>query len=386
MTVGADESGGRLIARGGGGRAWLPGACAIGSAPGRVNLIGEHTDYNGLPVLPMAIDRRVRVAAAPLREPLLRIRNAQWHRYPAEEVPLASLAERPARGTWTDYVVAAARVRPPAGGVELLVAGDVPPAAGLASSSALVVATLLALGPVDDRLQLAECARRAERYVGTLSGGMDQAIALLARPGHALRIRFRPLRVEPVPIPEGIGVVVAHSGVRAEKSGAARAGYNARVRECARAAELLGAPRGGLLADVPGEDRLERCERLADPVLRRRARFVYAEAERVQRAVEALRAGDLAALGALLRDSHAGLRDDYEVSHPMLDALVERAVRAGAAGARVVGAGFGGCIVAVCEAEHAATLAAELGPDAWVFGPAGPAERIELAGGEDDLA
>ena len=353
----------------------VPDACIVASAPGRVNLIGEHTDYNGFPVLPLAIDRRVWIAVREIDAPLLRVRSLDPRHYQAEEVPLGSLTQRARSGSWVDYVVAAARRRPPTRGTELVVAGDVPPEAGLSSSSALVVASFLALAAPGDRAELAEEARLAERYVGTLSGGMDQAISLLGRPGHALRIDFRPVRVEAVPLPADLAVVVAHSGIRARKSGAARAGYNARVQECARAAVELGAPTDGLLADVPGEDRIARANRLDDRTLARRARFVFAEALRVDQAAEALRAGDIERLGELLNASHRGLRDDYEVSHPAVDELVARALAAGALGARVVGAGFGGCVVAVCRVPEAEVLVEALGADAWRFSAAGPAER-----------
>ncbi len=361
--------------------AQLPAATIIASAPGRVNLIGEHTDYNGFPVLPLAIDRHVWIAAAPLREPILRIRSIDPARYPGEEIALADLRTRTRRGSWTDYVVAAARCRTPTRGIELLVAGDIPPEAGLSSSSALVVASFLALGEPGERTALAEQARRAERYVGTLSGGMDHAISLLARRGHALRIDFRPLRTQAVPVPESLGIVVAHSGVRAAKSGTAREGYNARVRECLEAARQMGAAENGLLADVPGRNRAALTVRLEDPLLRQRARFVFQEARRVEAAVDALRRADLVALGELLNASHAGLRDDYQVSHPAVDALVSRALAGGADGARVLGAGFGGCIVAVCERDRAAALVASLGEQAWVFAPSGPALRRSVHSG-----
>jgi len=276
-----------------------------------------------------------------------------------------------------DYVVAAARQRRPATGVELVVAGDVPAEAGLSSSSALVVAAFLALGEAGDRAALAETARLAERYVGTLSGGMDQAVALLGQPGQALRIDFRPVRAMPVDVPTDLAVVVAHSGVQAAKSGAAREAYNARVRECLRAAHELGAGPDGLLADVPLERR-GLVRDLDDPTLRRRANFIFAEARRVDEAVRALEADNLPVLGELLNASHRGLRDDYEVSHPAVDALVERALAAGASGARVVGAGFGGCIVAICERERAPRLQAALGPDAWNFSPAAGADRTAV--------
>jgi len=358
----------------------LPDATLLTRAPGRVNLIGEHTDYNGFPVLPMAIDRSLWLAAAPRPEPVVTIRSLVPERYPTVRLALAELPERPPGGTWADYVVAALRQCPPPDGIELVVAGDVPPEAGLSSSSALVVASFLVVAAPGDgtgRAALAERARRAERYVGTLSGGMDQAISLLGRSGYALKIEFRPVRAGAVPVPEHIGVVVAHSGVQAAKSGAAREAYNSRVNECAAAAAELGAPADGLLADVPAERR-PAAERLGNPVLRRRARFVFEEAERVEAAANALESGDLAALGALVNASHRGLRDDYEVSHPAVDALVDRALAAGASGARVVGAGFGGCVVSVCAADRAEALREALGPEAWVFRPAAGAERVEL--------
>jgi galactokinase len=356
----------------------MPDARVIASAPGRVNLIGEHTDYNGFPVLPMAIDRRVWIAARTIDEPILRVRSLDPESYAEETVALDQLESRPRAGTWVDYVIAAARRRSPAVGTELLVGGDVPPEAGLSSSSGLVVASFLALAEPGDRAELAEEARRAERYVGTLSGGMDQAISLLGLPGHALRIDFRPLRVQPVPVPAELAVVVAHSGVRARKSGAARAGYNARVQECARAAVELGAPVDGLLADVPGEVRAARAAALQDALLARRARFVFEEARRVEAAFVALASRDFVRLGELLDASHAGLRDDYEVSHPKVDELVERARAAGALGARIVGAGFGGCIVALCRESAVDALLSSLGPEAWRFEAAGPATRERL--------
>ena len=355
----------------------LPDATVVVRAPGRVNLIGEHTDYNGFPVLPMAIDRSIWIATAPRADAALVVRSIDPQEYPSERIPLEEIASRPPAGTWVDYVVAAARRRPPASGLELVVAGTVPAEAGLSSSSALVVAAFLAMGETGDRSELAEEARLAERYVGTLSGGMDQAIALLGQPGQALRIDFRPVRATAVQMPPEVAVVVAHSGVRAAKSGAAREAYNARVHECQAAARQLGAGEDGLLADVALRQRAAVHE-LEDPLLRRRAGFIFAEARRVEEAVQALRCGNLPVLGELLNASHRGLRDEYEVSHPAVDALVERARGAGAAGARVVGAGFGGCIVAVCERARAGDVRAALGPESWVFSPAAGAERIAV--------
>jgi galactokinase len=359
----------------------LPDATVIARGPGRVNLIGEHTDYNGFPVLPMAIDRSVWVAAAPRPGSQVTIRNLDGERFATEVLPLAELATRAPRRTWTDYVVAALRIRPPRAGLELLVAGDVPVAAGLSSSSALVVAVLLALEEPGDRIVLAEAARQAERYVGTLSGGMDQAISLLGQKGHALHLQFRPLRARPVPLPAGLRVLVVDSGIAAAKGGLAQEAYNTRVRECGAAARLLGAPADGVLADVPGPDRMRRAEALGDPVLRRRARFVFAEAERVDQAERALRTGDLEQLGRLLDASHQGLRDDYEVSHPEVDRLVAAIRTAGALGARIVGAGFGGCLVAVCRATQADAVCRRFGRPVLVSAADQGAERWRLRQG-----
>lgn len=338
-----------------------PGSNRGAFAPGRINLIGEHTDYNGFPVLPFALPLGVAVVARPRHDDRLVVQNRDTARFPHETLALGDLPTRPRRGTWVDYVVAGLRLFPPASGAELLVAGDLPIASGLSSSSALVCASALLFAPErTDRRELAERARLGEQYVGTLSGGMDQAVSLLAVPPHALRIDFRPLRVEPIPLPADFAVVVADSGVRAEKGGMAQQGYNDRVRQCGAAAAALGAPPGGLLADVPGADRLARARTLADPLLARRAAFVFAEAARVEAAVAALQAGDLITLGRLLDHSHAGLRDDYEVSHPQVDALVSASRSHGALGARIVGAGFGGCCIALTTRSAAEQLATAL--------------------------
>lgn len=364
----------------------LPDA-AIGTfAPGRVNLIGEHTDYSGLPVLPFALPFGAAIAARPAAGAELTIAHRDAARFPCEHLPLAALNSRPRQGTWVDYVVAGLRCHPPDQGCELLVDGDLPIAAGLSSSAALVCAAALLFAPADaDRLALAERCAVAEHYVGTAAGGMDQAAALLGVAGHALHLRFRPLRATPVPVPAHAAVVVADSGVRAEKGGAAQTAYNERVGQCRRAAELLGAPPGGLLGDVP-EAHWPAAATLADPVLARRAGFVFAEAQRVAAAVAALRAGDLPVLGRLLLASHRGLTEDYAVGHPAVDALVHAAQAAGALGARIVGAGFGGSAIALTEAGRGERLAAALReagakaafvatPSAGAIRVAGPADR-----------
>ncbi len=392
-------------------------AC-IARAPGRVNLLGEHTDYNGLPVLPMAIDRSIMVAAAPRADRVVQVSNTA-PQFPPCSYELSTSIPAGAGGDWGNYSRAAAqglaryhgaalqadrRLR----GADLLVDGNIPSAAGLSSSSALVVANALALLAASDvdmpYAELAELLPTAERYVGTLSGGMDHAISLLARAGQALRIDFRPLRTRGVPMPVGYSVVVCHSLVQAEKSGAAKRAYNLRVTECRLACRVLeyalgtGLPRelrtlGDLGAAFPGrspDDFLallaglvpERPLQLteiaarigADPeqlsaacgvtpevgdcfALLRRVRHVLSEGERVDRAEEALLAGEAPAFGELMDASHQSCRDDYEVSCPELDELVAIAKEAGAVGARLTGAGFGGCTVnLVADAEVASFL------------------------------
>ncbi len=370
-------------------------------APGRVNLLGEHTDYNGLPVLPMAIDRNILIAGVPCAERVVRVRNSA-RKFGARRFELRADIPASKPGDWGNYVKAAAQglVRHCgarlACGAELLVDGNIPAGAGLSSSSALVVASALALLAANQAtmpyIELAELLPAAERYVGTLSGGMDQATSLLARPGHALRIDFFPLRTRVVPLPPGYTVVVCHSLVDAEKSNAARRAYNLRVIECRLACRLLeralgtGLPRslhtlGDLVTLFPGRPLAEfvghlsaevpdrplslaeigaavgtSAERLRDEcqvtrelgdgfMLLRRLRHVLTEADRVNEAEAALETGDVSTFGQLMDASHRSCRDDYEISCPELEELVHAAKQAGAVGARLTGAGFGGCTV-----------------------------------------
>lgn len=374
-----------------------PARCVV-RAPGRVNLLGEHTDYNGLPVLPMAIDRSVLIALAPRADRTMRLFNTAA-RFASRTYALSDAISPYADGDWGNYSKAAAQelaCRCGAQlehGADLLIDGNIPCGAGLSSSSALVVANALALLAANDVdlsfATLAELLPVAERYVGTLSGGMDQATSLLARAGHALRIDFFPLRVRTVPLPAGYSIVVCHSLVEAEKSGAAKQAYNLRVIECrlvCRVLEhLLGAilprslntlgdltilfPHRALLEFMPyltaqlperplslaevaallaiSPQRLdEECGAVGDAfALLRRARHVLSEAERVEQAEKALQAGDAAAFGQLMDASHGSCRDDYEISCMELEELIAIAKDAGAVGARLTGAGFGGCTV-----------------------------------------
>ncbi len=341
-------------------------------APGRVNLIGEHTDYNGLSVFPMAIQREVRLAVSPRKDRWVCLTNVDA-RFPARDFELAARIDPFAQGDWGNYAKAAAQMLVSRSrikrGVDVFVEGDIPPAAGLSSSSALLVGCALALMSANaveiGALELAEMCAKAERYVGTRSGGMDQAICLGGRAGHALVIDFEPLAFEPVKVPENWRFVIANTGVRAEKSAGAREAYNARTRECREALQRFSTDRATaalprtyreLVARVPTAELVLAAKKALDGVLLRRFRHVVSEGARVRAARDAMRAGELATFGASMNASHASLRDDYEVSCAELDELVHLARDAGAVGARLTGAGLGGCIVALSDAEHVDAL------------------------------
>lgn len=364
-------------------------------APGRVNLIGEHVDYNELPVLPMALQLAVHVLVAPRDDATVRLANAQ-PRYGPREFALAPTLEPSPAGDWVNYAKAAAQlvVRDYGAtrGADLFVASDLPPAAGLASSSALVVALALALCAANalapQPLEFAARLATAERFVGTNSGGMDQAIALNARAGHVCRIEFAPLRVETLPAPANWRFVVAHSGVEAHKAAGAREHYNARRADCESAlaqllssAELRGAPRSyrGLLEHFGAERLAWIAERNLSGRSLARARHQFSEFARVARARRCLVAGDFEGFGAELDASHASLRDDFEVSCAQLDALAEAARASGAVGARLTGAGFGGCIVALVQASDAERLKSGLRERFYARGPSREHEFVLVA-------
>ena len=324
-------------------------------APGRVNLIGEHTDYNEGFVLPMAIDRDTVVAAAPAEGRKVRVRSL--NRQEAAEFDLdAPWGGR--RGAWIDYVEGVGRVLERRGarlrGADLVLESDVPEGAGLSSSASLEVATGLALLSVAgcrlpaDELALSGQAAEHE-YVGTQCGIMDQLVAVRGRAGHALLIDCRSLEARPIPLDLGPAcLVVLDSGVKHEL---AASEYNRRRGECAQAVELLRATHPGLrsLRDLVPGDLASATAALPD-ALARRCRHVVTENARTVRAADVLAAGDLAAFGALMAASHRSLRDDYEVSCPELDALVDAAsAQPGVLGARMTGGGFGGCTVNLVE-------------------------------------
>lgn len=314
------------------------------SAPGRVNLIGEHTDYNGGPVLPMAISRRTTVAAGTADE---------W-RFVSSEEPggIAVDIDAELRGDWTDYLTGVVRELRGIGaapdGAHLAVSSTVPIGAGLSSSAALTVSAARALSALAGRRldgrALAEIAYRAEHdQVGVLCGRMDQTIASLGRPKHA--ILFETATGEITEVPMSARVLVIETGKSHRLTGGA---LNDRRRECQMA---LAALRGrwpdltALCALAPAA--LPEAERLLSPILFRRVRHLVTETARTRRAATALAAEDLPALGELLVAGQRSLTTDYESSIPEADLIVESAVRHGAHGARLTGAGWGGAVIAI---------------------------------------
>jgi galactokinase len=316
-------------------------AHATAFAPGRVNLIGEHTDYNGGLALPFAIAEGVTVDASATAARRIETHAADLGA--SDEFDLDG--PPPAAEGWRAFVrgavaeLAASGV--PVGGARLEIAGTVPRGAGLSSSAALEVALALALtalagAPAPDRIRLAQlCSRVENDWVGARTGLLDQLASLFGERDRALRIDFRSLEVRPVALAlDGHTLVTLDSG---ERHAHASSGYNERRAQCAAAADALGVP-------SLREASLEAAVRLPEP-LARRARHVISENARVDAACAALERGDLAELGRLLDASHASLRDDYEVSTPAVEATVERLRAAGAIGARIVGGGFGGHVL-----------------------------------------
>lgn len=318
-------------------------------APGRVNLIGEHTDYSDGFCLPVAINRACHITATPTDDGQIRATSAQL----AGEaiIDAGTGAALPGSARWGTFVAgAAATVRDLGhivGGMQLTIDSSVPPGAGLSSSSALAVALTLVLLPPDaperhDLRDIARLALAAEvRATGVPGGLLDQMASLGGREGHALLLDCRALTIDPVPIPDDLAILVIHSGV---ERALAESAYAARRASCEAAARRIG-------VDKLRDARLDQVD--DDPF----ARHVVTENARVLEFCAVLRAPKDdrdRRLGDLLLASHASLRDDFEVSTPELDVLVEQAVAAGAIGARLTGAGFGGCIVALAPKATAA--------------------------------
>ncbi|MCZ2110807.1 MAG: hypothetical protein LC118_14780 [Dehalococcoidia bacterium] len=389
----------------------------VARAPGRVNLIGEHTDYSELPVLPIAIERSLYVAAGPGEAGLVEVRSATFE----GDARFERDNRHPSGAAWHRYVAGAMGQLTdvaPGQGVHLYVGGDLPATGGLSSSSALSVAILAAAsrawGSPLDREELVQRAIVAERHVGVESGGMDQTVIAFAEAGKALRIDFRPAGRRFVPIPAGLAFVVASSGEEAPKGGSARDAYNERVVGARIAAAMLADEVGvdldqpftlGQIADTDVVDVL--VDGLPDKIsarevahgvqldvahlvqltsetwdtqvkvpVKRVARHILEEARRVDQAEQALIAGDLKRFGKLLDASHNSLREDFRCSTPALDRVCAAMRKAGAFGSRLTGAGFGGFALAACPPDKVGAVI-----DAAVAATGGPAFEVHASGG-----
>jgi galactokinase len=326
-------------------------------APGRVNLIGDHTDYNDGFVLPAAIDRQIVVAATPREDSLIHVYALdfdQWDHFDLQK-EIRRLSENP----WSNYIRGMAwsllREGCKLRGMDAAIGGDIPIGAGLSSSAAIEVAAGYAMLQLSDserdREFLALAAQKSENdFVGMRCGIMDQYISCLGQRNHALLIDCRDLGYRAIPLPGGVLIIIVDSGVH---RGLVDMEYNARRLECESAATHFGVR---ALRDVSLKAFKNRAHELA-PTACRRARHVITENDRTVSAAEALEVGDLKTLGQLMVASHASLRDDFEVSCPEVNLLVEIALGVkGVYGARITGAGFGGSMVALVQPEAAAEL------------------------------
>jgi galactokinase len=349
---------------------------AVWSAPGRVNLIGEHTDYNQGLVLPFAIERRTVVAAGRRQDDIVAVTSTlQAGQVRAR---LAEIAPGAVSG-WSAYPlgVAWALNGGLGGGVELFIDSLVPAGGGLSSSAALEIAVACALNELwalsASRSRLVHASQRAENeVVGAPTGIMDQFASLLGEAGSAvfLDCRTEQTRIVPLRLREaGLELVLVDTG---ERHAHAVGGYAARRASCERAARELGVTS---LRDI-GVDDLDRIARVLDEETFRRARHVVTENERVAATVRALEEDDLAAVGRLLTASHRSMRDDFEITTPALDLAVDVALGAGALGARMTGGGFGGAAIAIIGRDGTACLTRSA---ADAFKAAGtPAPRVEV--------
>jgi galactokinase len=327
----------------------------VARAPGRVNLIGDHTDYNDGFVLPMAIDRAVWIALRPSEDGRVRVHSLDFDER-TEFDPSVLPARR--NGTsaegWSEYIRGVAWALRGAGlptrGWEGVVAGDVPLGAGLSSSAALELATMVAFAATGalewHPATMARLAQRAENeWVGVNCGIMDQLISAAGRAGHALLIDCRSLETQAVPVPDGVAVVVLDTATR---RGLVDSAYNERRRQCEAAAQFFGVR---VLRDVDAATFAARSTGL-DETTRRRGRHVITENARTLAAADALREGNAARVGQLMNESHESLRSDFEVSRHELDVVVALAAKhRDCFGARMTGAGFGGCAVALVRRD-----------------------------------
>ncbi|MGV1003235.1 MAG: galactokinase [Candidatus Nanopelagicales bacterium] len=334
-------------------------------APGRANLIGDHTDYMGGTVMPMAIDRGTRMWVGQRDDQIIRAISANFREAGWIEVPLDATEPSEEAG-WANYLVAVVYALRRRGaevphGFDVIVNGDIPNGAGLSSSASVELAfgvalnEILGLGLTPTELALVGQVAENE-LIGVSSGIMDQLIIAQGKQGHALAMDCEALTVEAVPMPSQDVVVVANSRKR---RGLVDSAYNERRAAAEEAERILGV---GRLVDIAPDD-LEGLLARLDPQLQAPARHVASEQHRVLAAVDALKAGDRGRFGELMRQSHESLRDDYRVTGPELDALAEAAWAApGCIGARMTGAGFGGCTVNLVEQAQVDQFIAAVGP------------------------
>lgn len=334
-------------------------------APGRVNLIGEHTDYNDGFVLPAAIQFHTSVAIAPRDDGRLHLYSRNYSEQ--VEFSLQQLPEKP-RHHWSDYVLGIAHKLREQGtalrGANLLIHGDVPQGAGLSSSASLEVAVcrafLEANGATLDGVSMALLCQRAENeFVGARCGIMDQFVSVHAQKDHALLLDCRSLQYRLQLIPEEVRLVICNTMVRHTLAGGE---YNQRRKECESAAHFFAARKSGVkaLRDVTLEDFQSHAEALPETI-RKRARHVISENARTTQAAEALAHHDLTQFGLLMRESHASLRDNFEVSCSELDLMVELAGKIdGVYGARMTGGGFGGCTINLVSRDHVESFQAKV--------------------------
>ena len=326
-------------------------------APGRVNLIGEFTDYNDGFVMPAAVEFSTTVAVTKRPDRMLGMHSANMNQH--REFPLDDSSAQSARD-WSDYVRGVAVILEQLGhrlhGADLEIHGDVPMGAGLSSSASIEVATALALIGVSGlslgRKEIAELCQRAENeFAGSRCGIMDQFISCFGKAGHALLLDCRSLDYRLIPLPSGVRLVICNTMVRHQHSSGE---YNNRRADCEAGVRHFSRvlPHVRALRDVTLDDLSRYGDGLADPVYRR-CRHVISENARVERAAQALEQSDLDTLGTLMGESHCSLRDDFEVSCPELDLMVDLALASpGIRGARMTGGGFGGCAIGLVEQDR----------------------------------